>query len=359
MILDGWTLERSVKDMKKWMRNAITLTELAQLLSKSCLHFYAALSESLLKAFSEVFEIINFVDIEISYSRLRGKLKSKLAKSLWESRNFNKVLLSKIVKKIGKEAFETKSHLDQATLIILCLYKATPSDYVWEELKLVTECIQHSQAYGSIEELYSYMEQLFVGMLNEFLSQFPNAIFKYINESPVEEYEGRVKFAVKLICKIEQLEGHVLELPLLALYLTTKFLYQMTTYLKNLISWKGGSKMRSQGCVNGTLDEANYSSPMPMIGLYVAAATLVCLLFMLFDILAGFREKKRWIPCRFFPLNSVTLTLLAIATKLPQLRCLVLKINCPNSLAQCWYAFTWDSTCLLLELQGNPNACRT
>ncbi|KAK9130961.1 hypothetical protein Sjap_011448 [Stephania japonica] len=119
------------------------------------------------------------------------------------------VLLSKIVEKIGKEAFEAKSHLDQATLIILCLYKAIPSDYVWEELKLVAEFIQHNQAYGSIEELYSYMEQLFVGMLNEFLSQLPNAIFKYINESPAEEYEGRVKFAVKLICKIEQLEGHV------------------------------------------------------------------------------------------------------------------------------------------------------
>ncbi|KAK9138672.1 hypothetical protein Sjap_009266 [Stephania japonica] len=74
--------------------------------------------------------------------------------------------------------------------------------------------------------------------------------------------------------------------------------------------------MRNQGCVNGTLDEANYSSPMPVIG-YVAVATLICLLFMLFDIFAGFREKKRWIPCRFFPLNSVTLTLVAIATKLP------------------------------------------
>ncbi|KAK9154955.1 hypothetical protein Sjap_002435 [Stephania japonica] len=248
-----------------------------------------SLSESLLKAFSEVFQIINFVDIEISYSRLRGKLKSKLAKSLWESRNFNKVLLSKIVEKIGKEAFETKSHLDQATLIILCLYKAIPSDYVWEELKLVTEFIQHSQAYGSIEVLYSYMEQLFFGMLNEFLSQFPNAIFKYINESPAEEYEGRVKFAVKLICKIKQLEGHVqwsfplgttitrfvsddevpisdddiLESPIyskLCLVCRIEGFDDILRNTENLISWKGGSKMRSQGCVNGTLDEANYSS---------------------------------------------------------------------------------------------------
>ncbi|KAK9141177.1 hypothetical protein Scep_010858 [Stephania cephalantha] len=75
--------------------------------------------------------------------------------------------------------------------------------------------------------------------------------------------------------------------------------------------------MRSQGCVNGTLDEANYSAPMPVIGLYVAAATLVCLLLMVLDVFAGFRNKKRWFPCRFFPLNSVTLTLVAIATKLP------------------------------------------
>ncbi|KAK9159973.1 hypothetical protein Syun_006314 [Stephania yunnanensis] len=38
---------------------------------------------------------------------------------------------------------------------------------------------------------------------------------------------------------------------------------------------------------------------------------------MLFDTISGLRRKTRYIPCRFFSLNSVTLTLLAVATKLP------------------------------------------
>ncbi|KAK9150216.1 hypothetical protein Syun_008525 [Stephania yunnanensis] len=71
-------------------------------------------------------------------------------------------------------------------------------------------------------------------------------------------------------------------------------------------------------CVDtNSSDNSNCSSPVPIIGLYVAGASSVCLLFIALDMYAGFRNRKRWLPCRFFPLNSVTLTLLAIATKLP------------------------------------------
>lgn len=73
----------------------------------------------------------------------------------------------------------------------------------------------------------------------------------------------------------------------------------------------------ANGCVNGTLDGADYSAPVPVIGLYIAAGTLVCVLFMLFDVISAFRHRKKWIPCRLFSLNSLTLTLLAICTKLP------------------------------------------
>ncbi|KAK9081853.1 hypothetical protein Syun_031069 [Stephania yunnanensis] len=73
--------------------------------------------------------------------------------------------------------------------------------------------------------------------------------------------------------------------------------------------------MASEGkCV---LDDSSYSSPVPLIGLYIAGATLVCLLLILLDVFTGFRNKKRWLPCRFFSLNSVTLTLLSVAVKLP------------------------------------------
>ncbi|KAK9155071.1 hypothetical protein Sjap_002551 [Stephania japonica] len=58
-----------------------------------------------------------------------------------------------------------------------------------------------------------------------------------------------------------------------------------------------------------------YSSPVPIIGLYIAGASLVCLLLILCDMLFGLR--RRYIPCRLFSLNSVTLTLLGVASKLP------------------------------------------
>ncbi|KAK9141169.1 hypothetical protein Scep_010850 [Stephania cephalantha] len=56
---------------------------------------------------------------------------------------------------------------------------------------------------------------------------------------------------------------------------------------------------------------------MPIIGVYIAIATSVCFFSILFDVISGFRNRKRWLPCRFFSLNSVTLTLLAIAAKIP------------------------------------------
>ncbi|KAK9138697.1 hypothetical protein Sjap_009291 [Stephania japonica] len=61
------------------------------------------------------------------------------------------------------------------------------------------------RGYRSIDELYGYIEQLYIDMLNEHLVQLPNAIFKEIIESHAEEYEEKVKFALKVLCKMEQL----------------------------------------------------------------------------------------------------------------------------------------------------------
>ncbi|XP_019173199.1 PREDICTED: uncharacterized protein LOC109168602 [Ipomoea nil] len=66
-----------------------------------------------------------------------------------------------------------------------------------------------------------------------------------------------------------------------------------------------------EGC-----DAEKYSSPMPWIGRYIVAASLLCILAMLLDTLHGFRRRKFWFPCRFFKLNAVSLTLLAVAMKL-------------------------------------------
>ncbi|PWA85832.1 hypothetical protein CTI12_AA146110 [Artemisia annua] len=56
---------------------------------------------------------------------------------------------------------------------------------------------------------------------------------------------------------------------------------------------------------------------MPWVGLYVCAASLVCTLAMAADTFQGFRQGKLWFPCRFFSLNAASITVIAIAMKLP------------------------------------------
>ncbi|KAK3003451.1 LOW QUALITY PROTEIN: hypothetical protein RJ639_018152 [Escallonia herrerae] len=63
--------------------------------------------------------------------------------------------------------------------------------------------------------------------------------------------------------------------------------------------------------------QKTFGAPMLWIGIYVAAVSLVCSLAMAADAYQGFRQRKLWFPCKFFGLNAASLTLLAVAMKLP------------------------------------------
>ncbi|XP_076929685.1 uncharacterized protein LOC143594195 [Bidens hawaiensis] len=56
---------------------------------------------------------------------------------------------------------------------------------------------------------------------------------------------------------------------------------------------------------------------MPWVGLYTAAASLICTLAMAADTIQALWQWKLWFPNRFFTLNAATITLIAIAMKLP------------------------------------------
>lgn len=83
---------------------------------------------------------------------------------------------------------------------------------------------------------------------------------------------------------------------------------------------KAAQKKREMGVVgcsnDGYLNDAKFSKPLPWIGIYIAAASLVCLLAMAADLVHGVRHRKLWFPCKFFTLNSTSLTLIAVAIKL-------------------------------------------
>ncbi|KAJ4833727.1 hypothetical protein Tsubulata_036336 [Turnera subulata] len=71
------------------------------------------------------------------------------------------------------------------------------------------------------------------------------------------------------------------------------------------------------GCsVDGQLNEAKFSEPIPWIGLYVAAASLACAIAMAKDLLRSFRQKKLWFPSKYFSINATSLTITTVATKL-------------------------------------------
>ncbi|XP_010490744.1 PREDICTED: uncharacterized protein LOC104768452 isoform X1 [Camelina sativa] len=75
--------------------------------------------------------------------------------------------------------------------------------------------------------------------------------------------------------------------------------------------------MGNLGCdSHGELNDAEFSKPLPSIGLYVAAASLICGLAMAADLLHGFRHRKFWFPCKFFSLNATSLTFIGVGIKL-------------------------------------------
>ncbi|PWA88444.1 hypothetical protein CTI12_AA090850 [Artemisia annua] len=71
-------------------------------------------------------------------------------------------------------------------------------------------------------------------------------------------------------------------------------------------------------CLKDESDQQNkYSKPMPWIGIYIAVASLFCILAMVADLIHGLRNRRLWFPCKIFTLNAASLTVIAVAMKLP------------------------------------------
>nr|XP_043639812.1 uncharacterized protein LOC122610924 [Erigeron canadensis] len=60
-----------------------------------------------------------------------------------------------------------------------------------------------------------------------------------------------------------------------------------------------------------------YSQPMLWIGIYIAIASFLCTAAMAADLSHGFLTRKIWFPCKYFSLNAASITMIAVAMKLP------------------------------------------
>ncbi|KAD3642058.1 hypothetical protein E3N88_31282 [Mikania micrantha] len=59
------------------------------------------------------------------------------------------------------------------------------------------------------------------------------------------------------------------------------------------------------------------SKPMLWIGIYIGVASLFCVLAMAADLFHGIRNRKLWLPSKYFTLNAASIMMITIAMKLP------------------------------------------
>ncbi|XWS49099.1 hypothetical protein CRYUN_Cryun13aG0134600 [Craigia yunnanensis] len=105
--------------------------------------------------------------------------------------------------------------------------------------------------------------------------------------------------------------------------------------------------MGKLGCsIDGVLNEAKFSEPLPWIGIYIAAASLACAIAMAVDAIHGFRHWKLWFPCKFFTINATSLTIITVAIKLS------VDLNTPMPRGQDQLA-KLSSTALICTIMGN------
>ncbi|KAK9138890.1 hypothetical protein Sjap_009484 [Stephania japonica] len=234
-----WIMRTCVEDMKKWteLSNTSSANNLVQLLSRphanppqallnklqqigvtkgyyklSCLSIVIlvktialsipfALAEPIMRALDEAFGIVYYVDEKVNVGNFQDGMKRRFAKVLLALKNVH----------LSKNDSST-AHLDMSLNEVLSSItnemEAFPDGLAKREMEIIRDFV-HSRKYASIEELHKDLEQLFVDMLLFFLPQLPIVIFKDMNESPIEVFEERARYVLKLLCKLKLLEDKV------------------------------------------------------------------------------------------------------------------------------------------------------
>ncbi|KAK9153207.1 hypothetical protein Sjap_000687 [Stephania japonica] len=162
---------------------------------------------------SEMFEVLHFIEGKMSFGGcdFEHKMKRfKIAKAAFAGKNFNVFVnihsaASVAMSVMTSSGSQKNMNLELARTFMVRLKEFLPDDFVRDELVIITSFLL-ARDYNSIEGLYRYMEHLFVDMLNKFLTQLPSASFKKVVESVPEDYEKTLRFALKILGKVEPIE---------------------------------------------------------------------------------------------------------------------------------------------------------
>ncbi|KAF5179331.1 transmembrane protein [Thalictrum thalictroides] len=244
-LVDEWSLDISIKELTRWIKvsKSASLKYLPQLLSKTLpssrpydhtdmefkdqqdsitvsslslvllvriaqVSLPPELTESLLLAYTECHEIIGFIHNRINEVNFENQKISMHADAVWRGKGFGSLLPERY--RIDSGQTDKAGLLDCALVIIRVLQNDFPhqGSYVMLNVKAISNFVTR-QNYSCIEDLYNYIEQIFVDMVHIYFAQLPHAIFKDVNDSPVEEFEGRTRNAIRFLCQLESLEDQI------------------------------------------------------------------------------------------------------------------------------------------------------
>ncbi|KAK9160248.1 hypothetical protein Syun_006589 [Stephania yunnanensis] len=164
-------------------------------------------SESLIQSFDQdVFDIIYF--IKKTSREMKGSdgyIKMILARELWMCRKIRNHWVQKSFIKSLQEDFKRGK-----TFVIDDVPCRDKKVYTFLEPELddIISVIS-LQVTDSLEELCERIEKLFVYLLLRFLNKLPDAIFKYLAESPPSDIEKRAKLCLKFLCKLNLIDLNV------------------------------------------------------------------------------------------------------------------------------------------------------
>ncbi|KAK9150210.1 hypothetical protein Syun_008519 [Stephania yunnanensis] len=160
-------------------------------------------SQRIFDSLNEIYEILNYIDQRMSSPSI--KKKSYEIYIWWKSED-----LYSYFRKFNSDVDPFQMQLEQAIETIKSVkgQSSWANHLISQEVDVILDFVQQ-KAYTSMDELHVGLEQLFVDMLNERLGLLPGTILKEINESTPEDLEKRVQEALKVVSKIQQLEGLV------------------------------------------------------------------------------------------------------------------------------------------------------
>ncbi|KAL4560299.1 hypothetical protein LXL04_032449 [Taraxacum kok-saghyz] len=186
------------------------------------------------------------------------------------------------------------------------------------------------QNWPKDEELFELISTRIADLLLACFTNLPRVITMKCHHDAIEKREESIRTAAQLlgkskkilkILKASQLPN--LDMDSMAYIDKWHALYknQMPDVCSSSARIHAASSSSSESYYpTRSLSKMEWKSPadaMPWVGLYDSLASLICILAMAADVFHGFRQRKLWFPCRFFTMNAASITLIAIAMKLP------------------------------------------